>query len=637
MFVVPAGTPTDNVTLFGSLQDVFVRGTLHSGDTIQIEPGSLPGNLLTYGAPPALNNITIQGDPAAGLSAIPMFTLGDAVTFGPNSSGWTFRNVNIGLIDTGAVTFNTNVTYTNDKIEDLNSTSTSPFTFSGTADRLLDSTLVSAQASGYFLTVNLNGAPTQNLISGNTFVSRASGGLINYHVNAATSSSDQVVDDTFLYLPAANLDSFAIAVDAGRPLNGLTFQGNTITEQGTNPASHAGILIACGDSGTYNFRIVDNVISLHSSNASVNVGGIGLVGGNSGSTVTATITGNRVQTGTTATGASYDAGLALEPQAGVLDAIVQGNDFHGNGIGVLIYNGGGSASGIDLGGGSQGSRGGNDFRSFTGTATSSAGAIVTQSGTTGILSAEHNIFSVVTPSAVTYQGGASIPSSINTTNLTGNAAFVETLYNDFLHRAGDTTNSNDAGAWVAALNNRSLSAAQVANDIVHSAESLGDLVDGLYLKILGRTADAGGRADFVNLLGRGWTLEQVETSLFSSEEYNGLIGSDAAFTRSLYNRVMGRVGSSAEVSGWLNLLSSEGRAAVASAFLSSAEARGVAVEQLYGALPAQLASTAAVLPNLLHRTTPPTAGEIANWVNSNFDLLMLQAVLASSAEFVNNG
>src|SRR5207245_4232715 len=95
-------------------------------------------------------------------------------------------------------------------------------------------------------------------------------------------------------------------------------------------------------------------------------------------------------------------------------------------------------------------------------------------------------------------GGA----TVNATALSANAAFVDVLYEDFLRRPGDTTNPNDAGAWVAQLQG-GVAPASVANAIARSPEALGVTVDALFLKLLGRGSDAGGRAAFVRFLPNG--------------------------------------------------------------------------------------------------------------------------------------
>jgi len=48
----------------------------------------------------------------------------------------------------------------------------------------------------------------------------------------------------------------------------------------------------------------------------------------------------------------------------MFQAVVQGNDFHNNRVGVSVTGNGATAGNVDLGGGSLGSTGGNNFKSF---------------------------------------------------------------------------------------------------------------------------------------------------------------------------------------------------------------------------------------------------------------------------------
>jgi len=218
--------------------------------------------------------------------------------------------------------------------------------------------------------------------------------------------------------------------------------------------------------------------------------------------------------------------------------------------------------------------------------------------------------------------------------LTGNAAFVQTLYFDFLHRLGQVNNASDAGSWVNALNAGTITPQTVASDIARSSEALGVLVDGLYLKILGRASDPTGRAGFVSALESGATVEQVITVMVTSPEYTMLTGnSDTTFVQSLYTKLLGRTASSLEVAGQLSLLASLGRTGVANEFLASLEFRTDAVEQLYGFPTALSVSVISVFPNLLHRPGTPTATEVASWVNSGLDILSVQVSITQSAEF----
>lgn len=616
-FIVPGNVPVDNLNTFATLHDALTTAGLATGDVIQIEPGSAPGNIVSADLAVAfggsVTGLTIQGDPAAGLSAVPQFTLSDAATIGAAET-LSLANVNLGLVGTGSLTLNGNGSIAGSKIVDISSTASTPITFAGSTDNLINSTLVNVTGvSNTFLELQTPAAGSANLISGNTFVSSApTNAQLAYFSGSGVAVTDRVVDNTFTDSVHAN--NFIVVEES---VTGLVIQNNTLRgdaldgiDQHTTPQG---------------LQILGNTIELTGTNETA----IFLNGGGSGTTTSATLSGNVLNTGT-------GNGLMIDLGAGTLNVTVQGNDFHNNEIGVDVTSTG-SAVGIDLGGGPLTSLGGNDFRGFTAAGTATAGAIVTTSGSTGNIFAKDNIFSVATPSTVTFAGGATIDASINSTALTGNTAFVESLYIDVLKRAGDTTSPTDAGLWVNALNAGTLTRAEVANDVIRSAESLGLLVDGLYEKILGRASDPGGRAAFVNFLANGGTIEEAVVLMLDSPEYNALIGSDGAFVQSLYNRLLGRSATNSEVAFWLGVLPAQGRSGVAAAFVTSAEFRTDAVEELYGSPLAPSVSVASVLPNLLNRTSPPTAGEVNSWVFSGLDLLRIEVDFASSAEFFANG
>ena len=100
-------------------------------------------------------------------------------------------------------------------------------------------------------------------------------------------------------------------------------------------------------------------------------------------------------------------------------------------------------------------------------------------------------------------------------------------------------------------------------------------------------------------------------------------------------RVLGRGGSSSDVSGWLVMLPTLGSSGIVSAFLHSSEFRGDVVQALYGsALPATV-SVASLVPNLLHRHA--STMEVGGWVNSSFDIDVIVLAFASTSEFFTNG
>jgi hypothetical protein len=200
--------------------------------------------------------------------------------------------------------------------------------------------------------------------------------------------------------------------------------------------------------------------------------------------------------------------------------------------------------------------------------------------------------------------------------------FVQALYTDFLHRSGNLSNPNDAGHWVTLLDQGG-PAATVATAISRSPEALDVAVDGLYGRILGRAADPAGRAYFVDYLQTGGTLEGIRQIMLASPEYQSHFPGDAAFVQSLYQNLLHRTGSNAEVSQWVALLPQLGRAGVVQGFLSAPEFRAWEVGDDY--------------TQLLDRTQPPSAAEVNGWVGSGLDLLTIDTLFATSPEYQANG
>jgi hypothetical protein len=187
---------------------------------------------------------------------------------------------------------------------------------------------------------------------------------------------------------------------------------------------------------------------------------------------------------------------------------VQGNDFHGNTVGVFINGDGTNAGTIDLGGGSLGSLGGNNFRGFTtiGTLTSAA-IVLANTSSNAFVFASSNIFQSgisISPVDDATQGSGTGTGLISAGALDNAHAFVQTLYNEVLGRTGT---SSELDSWVSVLNMQGQAA--VVNDILHSSEALGRIVDSFYLRFLGRAADPGGRAGWIGYLQNGGTEEAI--------------------------------------------------------------------------------------------------------------------------------
>ncbi len=620
-FVVPSSVPADNVTTFASLQAALTTAGLAAGDVVQIEPGSAPGNIANN-AVPAVANLTIQGDPNAGLASLPTFTVSNSLIISAAQGGFTLKGVNVALIDGGSLVFNANATITGSAVVDVSSTATDAIAFNGTTDVLINSTITD-QTNQTLLGIS---PPTgsSNVVAGNTFVAAASGGnntLVTYQSLGAVAVSDRIANNTFTGVKGSNVSTFISVTGA---VSGLTIQGNTIT---SGDGVAAGIVLQVTSTG---LTVAGNTIHLSGGGSG---GGIEVLANGLGP-ATVTISNNQVASDSLQGAITFTLDTVA---ANVLNAKVQGNDLHNSSVGIVINQPSTvtppPVTGIDLGGGSQGSLGGNNFRSFVtlspnSTAINVSGVAAAQ----GTVKAQRNLFATgVTPANVVADPNHNLDLS---SPLTSNAAFVQTLYLDFLRRTGDTTNAGDAGGWVSYLNAGG-SRAAVINAIARSAEALGVLVNGLYLKVLGRAADPGGQAAFVSFLQNGGTVEQTIIFLATSPEYASQAGSDGAFVQSLYNKLLGRLGSNTDVANWVSILPQVGRAGVVNFIVHSAEFRGDVVRQLYAG--GATAPVATLFPNLLHRATQPSPSEVNAWVNSPFDVYSITLALAGSGEFFTNG
>jgi hypothetical protein len=639
--VVPVGYPVDNVTDFASLAAALHAVGTQTGDTIQIDAGSEPGNVtLADFAITGVANLTIQGDPNQVLADIPQFTISDQVGLGP---GWTFQNVNIGLVDAGSFAF-AGCSLIGCTV--VNESTTNPFAFSvqivGSGNVVENTSFVNnanlGVANDTLVEVKEIGSSSANQIIGNTFEAVGpTAGLLAYDNSSGATVTDQVLDNTFIaYLSASvGTENLLSVGSAAGSISGLTIQNNSFVGAQNGP----GPLVAIQVNATaQNVLIANNTINLTSTEAGTS--GIQITGGTSGtSSTSATIADNNITT-------TDGAGLYIETgftASNVVNADVQGNDFNNNVIGVFVLMNSTSTplGGIDLGGGSQGSLGGNDFRSFTAPATSSSGAIVLAGPTPvaiQLVFANYNIFAPGATS-VAYEliGPIYQDQVIVGAPLTGNAAFVQTLYEQLLKRTGNTNSPTDAGSWISYLNSNTMTPTQVVNGIEHAPEALQTLVNGLYLKIMHSPGTTAETAPYLSTLEGGGTVVQVIESMEANALTNAPFNSPAGFVESLYGELLGRVGSDAEIAGWVRQLQTQGSALVVSGIVTSLEFESDMVQQLYGFTVAPSFSVVSLLPPALHRTAAPPASQVNGWASAGLDMLALEADFLSTSEFFSNG
>jgi len=517
---------------------------------VTIEPGASPDPVL----PVVVNvgEITIQGDPNVPASILPTYQLSvqaDLVTL---------QNLKISSVVLG--------------------TAAGDIVSADTVEHCLINSLTSHVAGSVFSQNTFTGSATfdqvgnvhgGDVIANNTFTGMV-GGLLTLNNCLGT----HVTQNTFFD------DGVGSAIDLdncgdGDPTVPAIVADNSITL--TDSSGGVGIFVTQHASGFSSVRILNN---------SINTGGMGI------GMVMAMANGD----------------------AAHYSASVEGNDFHNNAIGVLITGDGAHRAGnIDMGGGSLGSKGGNNFRSFTANATVSHAAIYIGFAQSGSIMATSNMFdNNIMPSNVVFLTNAAIP------NLGGPLStpqsFIQAMYNELLGRSGSLAELN---GWVPVLTAQGQAA--VANDILRSNESLGRVVDQLYLRFLGRQSDPGGRAFWINALQSGSTLETVEAGFLTSPEYLHHIDTD--YVQSLYINLFGRTGGPDELAGWYSQIQTLGLAGIANGFLTSQEYRGDSVSGDIAAF--------------LHR--PATATEVGNFIVTQTDLLGLEAAVLSTQEYFTNG
>jgi Right handed beta helix region/Domain of unknown function (DUF4214) len=169
-----------------------------------------------------------------------------------------------------------------------------------------------------------------------------------------------------------------------------------------------------------------------------------------------------------------------------------------------------------------------------------------------------------------------LPSFVGTS---ANGAYVENLYETLLGRTADA-----GGAGFVTFLNNGGSRATVVADIIQSTEYLTIEVQQLYVTYLHRAADPGGLQHFVSVLKSGGTIEQVAEILVSSTEYFQLHGTtNDAFVTALYDDALGRGGTPAEQTGFLQGLNAGtlSRAQVATLIFGSGEYQSDLVNSYY--------------------------------------------------------
>ncbi|MEY2570414.1 MAG: hypothetical protein QOE63_764 [Acidimicrobiaceae bacterium] len=156
--------------------------------------------------------------------------------------------------------------------------------------------------------------------------------------------------------------------------------------------------------------------------------------------------------------------------------------------------------------------------------------------------------------------------------------YVCNVYFFFLH----PPTNGEVNYWIDVLSTDSTAA--VAADLIGSQETAQRFVGDQYGNLLGRAGDPGGVHYWTDQLQAGVTFEDFDAALVSSDEAFTLVGGlNDNYVEYLYNVILDRSASDADISYWADLISNgtTTRAGVASLFVHSTEFAAMVVDGSY--------------------------------------------------------
>jgi hypothetical protein len=219
--------------------------------------------------------------------------------------------------------------------------------------------------------------------------------------------------------------------------------------------------------------------------------------------------------------------------------------------------------------------------------------------------------------------GSGMPTSVlPASDLSPQQRSIQALYLANLGRAGSVA---ELTAWVNILNTPGNTNATVVNGIANSMEAREYLVTTWYQRFLGRTpsmAEAAGQANQLAVNTEETVLANILGSpgmeFFNRAQTLVATGTpNQRYITALYELLLNRTPSMAEVNGWVNMLPSIGLVGAAFGMEQSGEYRGYQVSNDYNIL--------------LQR--PPGTAEVMMWVNSPLDAHNIRLDIESSGEY----
>jgi fibronectin-binding autotransporter adhesin len=231
-----------------------------------------------------------------------------------------------------------------------------------------------------------------------TLGSTANDGLVtqagsNTTISGVTlKSTGFVSDDGFNLSGTGNISA---ANDSITLSNGVADEALSVTSAGGNAVINMDTIVVNTSAIAGIIASAPGSLTLTNTSVTLNTGGGVGAALNSSSGNPQTITGDTFNTSGFGTGLSFNGGAIV--------ALVQGNKFQNNKVGIQIAGDGTSAGIIDLGSGALGSTGGNNFTGFTGVAGNYA-ISQTNTNATATVFALGNLFSVANHNTVIQDG-----------------------------------------------------------------------------------------------------------------------------------------------------------------------------------------------------------------------------------------
>jgi uncharacterized repeat protein (TIGR01451 family) len=190
---------------------------------------------------------------------------------------------------------------------------------------------------------------------------------------------------------------------------------------------------------------------------------------------------------------------------------------------------------------------------------------------------------------------------------TTQGAVIASMYRALLGRQGQPAEIQN---WVTRVQ-AGESYAKVAAEFLSSTEYRTDVIDSYYETFLGRAPESAGFAGWMTLFQAGWNETQISEAFVSSPEYTAKHADPSDYVESLYANVLGRDATSAEITLGSQLLGTgTPRIVLAADVIQSTEAYLRGIDGDYTALLARVGETAGVSHwlNLVQQNTLTLAG-----------------------------